>query len=945
MTLPNPIDSLLASLASTFTQNSRLLRLRFADSAGLDTDVLLPKRLTGEEHLSRCYRYSLECLSADGFLELKDLLGQPASVGILQADGDERGLCGIVTAAAHAGSDGGFSRYTLTIEPALATLTHRTNSRMFQDQSVPDIVTAVLSEHIAANAVFAASFRVQSHLQRSYPARSYCLQYRESDVAFIERLLAEEGISYRFKFSSDGADNSTPVHILILFDDWQALEVNAQERIRFHRADGTESDDAITAWHGARQLVAGRSSLASFDYRAVSRHDGDAETDINQGETADALASTLEQYDPQTLYYGIGPDDMARYAQLRQQAVNLNAKTFTGEGTVRSLQAGTWFRLDDHPVHEQDVAELREFIVTSVSLDARNNLVADDTANDAGAPYGTRFTAVRRGIPIVPAYDPERHARPTASGPQTALVVGPEGEEIFTDEHGRIKVQFHWQRPEDHPDGGAAFDDRSSTWVRVAHSSAGAGWGSQFIPRIGQEVVIEFLEGDIDRPLCTGVIHNGTHLPPIFSGAGTLPANKALSGIQTKEDQGRGYNELLLDDTAGELRTKLSSEHAKTQLNQGYLIHSRTKGKGSPRGDGFELRSDAAGALRAAKGLLLSAEPQASAASNQLARQALLQVLDSALALAEQLGEQATHQHANQPETGAAGTLMEDDAVLGQPNGRGHQAHLHQAMHNLERGSNTDRNGKTGSGNQPGGQQVVAIGGPDGVAVASNESITITSGTNLDQIAQRDTQQATGRRWAHNVHESISLFVAGTKAKISDTFKLIAAKGNIQMQAQDGKLEATAQNDVTITSVNGKIVIQAPKEILLAAGGGYIRIGADIEIHNPGKQSLKAASFNMSAPVRLDTRLPSLPQFVPPEDRRYSLQVDLADFVGMNPDTGHAIKQLPYEFRTRRSEVLYRGVTNIQGDTARLYTSDAQDVVLDVGDGDWTLSMDIKHSN
>src|SRR5512145_498498 len=150
--------------------------------------------------------------------------------------------------------------------------------------------------------------------------------------------------------------------------------------------------------------------------------------------------------------------------------------------------------------------------------------------------------------------------------------------------------------------------------------SAGAAWGSQYIPRIGQEVVIDFLEGDIDRPLVTGVVYNGTHRPPTFSGAGQLPANKTLSGIKSKEYKGSRYNELVFDDSTNEIRTKLSSEHGKTQLNQGYLIHPRTEGKGDPRGEGFELRTDESGALRAAQGLFLSTEAQNGATGKQIAR-------------------------------------------------------------------------------------------------------------------------------------------------------------------------------------------------------------------------------------------------------------------------------------------------------------------------------------
>jgi type VI secretion system secreted protein VgrG len=864
------LSSLLSSFASPFGQHARLLRLRFGDDSGLPPDLLLPHKLDGEERLSACYRYELECLCSDMHLELKELLGQPVEIGLLLADGDERLLAGLVTAARHLGGDGGFARYNLTIEPALATLVHRLNSRVFQDLSVPDIVQAVLNEHLAANPVFAQSFSVDVELTGTYPARSYCLQYRESDLAFITRLLAEEGISYRFSFGeseeeedSDSSERSaTPHHALILFDDASQLEAHGQATVRFHRADGTEGEDTITDWQATRQVTAGLSSLQSWDYQPTVAHAGNVESSIRQGEQGDVLMSTLERYDPQAPYYGANPDELTRYATLRQQAADLTAKSFSGQGVVRGMTVGRWFKLRDHPLHDHDAQEERQFLVTALRFTAENNILGEPSA-DAGKstlPYTNSFTAVRRGIPVVPLFNSTEHAKPTARGPQTATVVGPSGEEVFTDEHGRIKVQFHWQRQQDHADGGAAFDERSSTWVRVAYPSAGAGWGTQHIPRIGQEILIEFLENDIDRPLCTKVIHNGTHPTPTFSGAGSLPANKTLSGTKTKEHHGNGYNELLFDDTTNELRTKLSSEHAKTQLNQGYLIHPRTDGKGTPRGEGFELRTDAVGAIRAAKGLLLSAEVQAGAAGKQLERQVLLQILDTCADLAETLGEQAQHQHANLPETGKDDQLIQDDAVPGTTSTKGHQTHLRQALHNLERGSNTDKNNQTGTGSQPGGQSVIAITAPDGVAVTTSSSTTIAAGTNLDQVALRDSSQTTGRRWIHNVADSISLFVAGTKAKVKDTFKLIAAKGNIQLQAQDGQIEATAQQDITITSVGGKLVIQAPKEILLTAGGGYIRIGKDIEIHNPGQQSQKAANFALSGPASMSAELPHLPK-------------------------------------------------------------------------------------
>ncbi|MCQ4146116.1 type VI secretion system Vgr family protein, partial [Vogesella sp. AC12] len=179
----------------------------------------------------------------------------------------------------------------------------------------------------------------------------------------------------------------------------------------------------------------------------------------------------------------------------------------------------------------------------------------------------------------------------------------------------------------------------------------GAGWGHQFIPRLGQEVLVDFIEGDIDRPVITGVLYNGSHPPPAFSGAGSLPGNQTLSGIKSKEHHGGQYNELLFDDSPGEVRAKLSSEHGKTQLNQGYLTHPRADGKAQPRGEGFELRSDRHGAIRAGHGLLLSTEAQAGAGGKQLARDGAQSQLDAALSLAQSLADTASAQLADTLET------------------------------------------------------------------------------------------------------------------------------------------------------------------------------------------------------------------------------------------------------------------------------------------------------
>ncbi|WP_253272412.1 type VI secretion system Vgr family protein [Chromobacterium subtsugae] len=845
------LNALLASFASAFNQEQRLLTLELG-SGQIASEQLLPLSLDGEEGVSKPYRYTLTCLSPDGNIELKTLLGQSARIGIKDADGDETIRCGVVSQARLAGSDGGFARYELIIEPPFALLRHRRTSRVFQDLSVPDIVKQILSEHQAANPAFARVQTLDIQVKPTQP-RSYTLQYRESDFDFIVRLLHEEGYAWRFLH----LDDDGPQVELAIFDDAHSLPGSKLERVRFHRSDATEEEDGLTGWEAARQIVPGGTALASYDYKPVYALQSGDQSRIDQGQAGQSLQSSLTHYDAPGLYYAGDEEQLGQYATLRQQANDFQAKSFSGTGSVRGLLPGEWFRLDEHPAHDSDAPASREFVVTGQSFQARNNLPTDLAqhigAEQDAAPFTTSIQAQRRGIPLTPAYAGTRHAKPTSQGTQTATVVGPAGEEVHTDEQGRVKVQFHWQRPEEHPTIGAGMDDKSSCWLRVAMPSAGVGWGHQFIPRIGQEVLVNFIEGDIDRPLITGVLYNGSHPPPDFSGAGSLPANKTLSGIKSKEHQGGGYNELLFDDTPGEVRAKLSSEPGKTQLNQGFLTHPRSNGKAQPRGEGFELRTDQHGAIRAAHGLLLSTEAQNGAGGKQLAREHAQSQLQSAVALSQALAETATTQLADTMETGPDG-IGEDNAKAGKK-AKGHMQHQLDALAAWEAGSNTDKDGKTAK-EQAGQQPQLILSAPAGIANLTEQSQTLAAGTNLNLIAQRDANHTTGRRWIHNVGKHISLFVAGVKDKVA--LKLIAAKGQVQIQAQSDAMEITADKDVTITSCKERITVAAKEEILMTCGGGYIRIaGGNIEVHCPGTVSIKGAQHNLSGPASLNYRMPT----------------------------------------------------------------------------------------
>lgn len=875
--------------ASLFTQQNRLLRLRFAESSQISAHSLLPALFSGEEGLSRCYRYQLDCLSIDAHLALKDIHGQSIEIGLLLPGDGERLFTGLVTAIQAIGSDGTFARYRLIIEPALATLTHRRNSRVFSDKSVPQIIAAILDEHLASNRAFASSFRHHSRLTRTYPQRSYCLQYRESDLAFIERLAAEEGISYTFTHGPDpdasiGMDSEqtdSPLHTLIFFDPGHSPAQVSTDSIRFHRTEGVESDDAIDTWEAHRRLQSSESSLNAYDYKTANRYPASEAQRTRHGGASANLSANLEDYDPQAPYYGSDHEEVARYATLRQQAKDFVSKTFTGGGTSRRLEVGKWFELEDHPVHDADIREDRQFFITGLHFEARNNLPmqgaqrASMEAAQIDPPYRNTFTAVRRHIPVVPAFHLTRHQKPVAPGATTATVVGPEGEEIFTDEHGRIKIQFHWQRPQDHPEGEADATDRSSTWIRVAYPSAGADWGTQHIPRIGQECLVSFLENDIDRPIVTGIIYNGSHRPPTFSGAGQLPANKTLSGHKSKEYRGRGYNELLFDDTTNELRAKLSTEHGKTQLNQGYLVHPRSNGKTEPRGEGFELRTDDAGAIRAAKGLLLSAWQRLNASSTQLSRDEALSLMDTCLDLFKQFGQYAADHQA----------LPLDPAP---------QTALKDAFKNWEHGSNAAPQAAPA-----GGDPIIGMSAPAGLAFTTPESQVSYAGRNHDTVAQQHLQLTAGQRFNLNAGKGISLF------SHADGLKAIAHHGKLQLQSQHDDTEIAAEQNIKLTASTGRIVGMAEKEIVfITSGGAYLKLnGANIELGAPGTFKLKAASHHWDGPASMATDLPA---FGAGElGRKFRL---------VRPGDGQPVADRPFKITLADGSVK-EGLTNSAGET------------------------------
>ena len=394
MNLPLDPATLLSAFASAFTQNNRLLKLRFSPSADIAENTLLPWQLSGHEAINDGFKYQITCLSPDTYIELKHLIGQPIEISLLTDSGDYRPLSGWVTDAKQEGADGGMARYTLTFQDLFALLKLRTNNRIFQETNSRDAVLTILHEH-QTNPILADSLDIDDRTSRDYPTQALISQLHESDADFCKRKLADEGISYYFDYGDTNAER--PTITLVLFDDNSQLPDNPAGDVRYHRSDATEDRDSITEWHNQRSLVSGAVYRASPDYKPVNIDQQQDTSRLDQGETGNALSASLEDYRYTSPHYGKDSADHARYTELRMQAHEYAGKQFSGSGSVRAFTIGR-FTLADHPEIDQHDAIDREFILTQLTLTAVNNLPDGLGSGKQGA--GSGELALTRGLPL-----------------------------------------------------------------------------------------------------------------------------------------------------------------------------------------------------------------------------------------------------------------------------------------------------------------------------------------------------------------------------------------------------------------------------------------------------------------------------------------------------------------------------------------------------------------
>ncbi|HEY8099340.1 MAG TPA: type VI secretion system tip protein TssI/VgrG [Burkholderiaceae bacterium] len=987
MNLPfgGALNTLRAMLAN-FTQDTRMLRLY----TSLGPDKFVVESFVGQEGLSEGFYFEITALCTDAHLNLNALLGQPVLLEILtqHSHRDLRPIHAHVTAFSLLSSDGGFARYSLKVEPWTAFLNYRFDSYVWQGKTTLDIVSEIFDDY-QGQGKLAPTYRIAVADTSQYTVRDVCTQFEESDWAFVTRLLAEEGLFYFFEHSGDTNSNAFGSHTLVIADSNAAFAPNQQAHIRYHRPNATESEDSITSWHSSRQLLTNTLSLASWNETQVNVVSTQLDSNHNNGDVP-ALASSdfpgARHFDKR--------EQIERAAQIQMEALEARNKTSTGTGTVRTLQPSTTFTLTGQSIHDLDLLSGGEdsatFAVISVRHCGRNNLSSDartllknnwsnslsavqaksSNATDNEEPlYENEFTAIRASIPWRPLTEDGHgvlmHPKPNVHGIHTAIVVGVPGQDITTERNHQIKIQMPWQRGAQsssrnaHPQGNdnAPGNESSYIWVRVAEVAAGANHGSSFIPRIGQEVVLDYIEGDIDRPIVIGSVYNGKGQDDaqgnqIAQGAGTAtgnaPAwfpgstgdhahNAVMAGFKTQEignsqDGQGGYNALVLDDSSNQVGARLQTTKNRTQLNLGHIRRQTDNERQQSHGHGAELSTDAYGALRAGKGILLSADLRANASGAQMDASEARTQLKQALSLQQTMAESAIKHNAFTGKSLEKDQHSSPEKVL---------AKSIDSLAQTEEGIGTAEGGGAGTVavfsrpdivmSAPGGTSVLTP--QDMHAVAS--AITITGG--------QDVSHTVGANYAIATKIGISLFTYGdAKAKRSDKgIKMHAACGKVDLQAQSGELKAAADKDVNISS-NAKVVASAKEHVLLTASGAYIKIeGGNISIHAPGSVQLKAGQKDLGGPASQTYAMPSLPKetlqiATVPNKPVYSQKFDLSH-LALNDELGFTSENLPYRVYDADGKYLDFGNTNQDGITDHILTNEETKLVVLIGDGEWYI--------
>jgi len=527
-----------------FTQLTRRAQI----NCPLGPDLLLLKQLTGHDELGRPFDYQLQLTSHDHAIDLNQLLGKPMSLSVQLDGGSQRHYHGIVAQCSQSADVGQFARYEVRLRPWFWLLKKTSDCRIFQHQTIPQIIRQVFRDLGFSD--------FEDALSRNYREWEYCVQYRETSFDFVSRLMEQEGIYYFFRHDKDR-------HVLVLADTYSAHQpVPGYESVPFYPPDGQQRErDHINAWQLDQAIQSGSLELNDYDFENPS-----AQIDVRTATSRPHAASDFPLFDYPGIY--VQNDDGEHYARTRLEAIQSLHERVELSGNARGLGAGHVFSLTGLPRKDQN----REYLIVKAGY-----VIHQESLESGGGSAGAQFTSHLACIDAKQTFRPQPATqRPFVNGPQTARVVGPENEEIWTDQYGRVKVHFFWDRHDQ-------SNENSSCWIRVSQAWAGKNWGSMHVPRIGQEVIVSFLEGDPDRPIITGRVYNAEQTVPY-----KLPANATQSGTKSRSSKGataENFNEIRMEDKKGAEQLYIHAERNQdivVEVDETHSVgHDRTRSVGN----------------------------------------------------------------------------------------------------------------------------------------------------------------------------------------------------------------------------------------------------------------------------------------------------------------------------------------------------------------------------
>lgn len=852
----NSIHQVLYSLG--ISPQKRAIHIQFT-SPILNNQVFL-QRIDGVHALNDGSKAELLCLSTNATIQLKSFIGMQAAVDIVTERGELTRVTGIITQAQQGQSDGSLTLYKLTLEDPTTLWKYRRNSRVFMNKSVVEIWEVLFKEWQLKNPIFAASLSLDLiGLTQTYDVRPFVMQHNESDWDFLTRLLRSENISWLIDEaqhivpSTDTPIQAKKLRLIDANSHYQSLD---RKTIRYHRSSAVEQYDSITHLTAERSLQPNIMHIQRWQAEILEQEEGigSVQSKHQHSEQYDNATLGLEQawnYAPAWIGDLKHEDGVTKSGNQQVERLNKNlnnyyeaqAKRFIAQTTVRDAYVGYYFELNEHPEIDQHESSDKSFLIISKNFFNQNNLPKDlndqingllaqsnwsiQNAGDSNERQANQLILQRRHIPTTPAYNPQIHSPVTH--PQRAKVVGPEGEEIYVDEWGRIKVRFLFTRSDDHShDGGAGTNnnDTDSAWIDVLTPWAGEGYGARFLPRIGEIVVINFFNGDIDRPFVMGRIHEAQRHPTKFDNKGKLPGTKKLSGIRSKEVAGGGFGQLRFDDTTGQISTQLQSSHGASQLNLGKLSHPKDKAESKDRGEGFELRTDQWGAVRAGAGLLLSTYNQAQAKADHLDVQETQKQLESSQKNTKALSDLAKNQQTDEIES------VEQLKIF---------------VEQLEKDIAKFK------------KSLMLLSSPDSIALSTPENIHLSADGQINYFSGDSINLSTQKNWVGHALNKISLFA------VQGDFKLVAAQGKFSIQAQSNALDILSKLGIRIASTEDRIEISSPKEVLITGAssqivlngsgifpktGGKFEVNAGQHLFKGGVSASQSAQLPVAKPLK-----------------------------------------------------------------------------------------------